>query len=384
MISIRKLISCGYILIFILIGIIIYYYQYEWKRLDALEKENQATDELRRYVNDLNFRLTRISLLGETILEWDNKDIETYHLQCMAMDSMLCRFKAIYPIERIDSVRYLLEDKEQQICRIVQVLDEQQALNEKIARQVPVIVQKSVQEQPKKLKRKGFLGIFGKKEEAKPTVTTTMLHSLNRNMIAEQRAQRRRLSEHADSLAVRNAELNRQLQRMICQMDEKVQLDLQKREAEIAAMREQSFMKIGSLAVFVLVLLMISYIIIHWDNNRIKQYKRKTADLIGQLKQSIEQNELLIVSRKKAVHTITHELRTPLTAIIGYAGLMEKEIDTDKIGQYIHNIRQSSDRMREMLNTLLSFFRLDNGKEQPVISACRISTIMHNPLAELK
>ena len=196
-------------------------------------------------------------------------------------------------------------------------------------------------------------------------------------MIAEQRAQRRRLSEHADSLAVRNAELNRQLQRMICQMDEKVQLDLQKREAEIAAMREQSFMKIGSLAVFVLVLLMISYIIIHWDNNRIKQYKRKTADLIGQLKQSIEQNELLIVSRKKAVHTITHELRTPLTAIIGYAGLMEKEIDTDKIGQYIHNIRQSSDRMREMLNTLLSFFRLDNGKEQPVISACRISTIMH-------
>lgn len=377
MISIRKLISCGYILIFILIGIIIYCYQYEWKRIEALEKENQATDELRRYINDLNFRLTRISLLGETILEWDNKDIETYHLQCMAMDSMLCRFKAIYPIERIDSVRYLLEDKEQQICRIVQVLDEQQALNEKIARQVPVIVQKSVQEQPKKLKRKGFLGIFGKKEEAKPTVTTTMLHSLNRNMIAEQRAQRRRLSEHADSLAVRNAELNRQLQRMICQMDEKVQLDLQKREAEIAAMREQSFMKIGSLAVFVLVLLMISYIIIHWDNNRIKQYKRKTADLIGQLKQSIEQNELLIVSRKKAVHTITHELRTPLTAIIGYAGLMEKEIDTDKIGQYIHNIRQSSDRMREMLNTLLSFFRLDNGKEQPVISACRISTIMH-------
>lgn len=79
MISIRKLISCGYILIFILIGIIIYCYQYEWKRLEALEKENQATDELRRYINDLNFRLTRISLLGETILEWDNKDIETYH-----------------------------------------------------------------------------------------------------------------------------------------------------------------------------------------------------------------------------------------------------------------------------------------------------------------
>ena len=105
----------------------------------------------------------------------------------MAMDSMLCRFKTIYPVERIDSVRHLLADKELQMRWIVQVLDEQQALNEKIARQVPVIVQKSVQEQPQKPKRKGFLGIFGKKERPKPTVTTTMLHSLNRDMIAEQR-----------------------------------------------------------------------------------------------------------------------------------------------------------------------------------------------------
>ena len=32
---------------------------------------------------------------------------------------------------------------------------------------------------------------------------------------------------------------------------------------------------------------------------------------------------------------------------------------------YVDNIRQSSERMREMLNTLLDFFRLDNGKEQP-------------------
>lgn len=35
---------------------------------------------------------------------------------------------------------------------------------------------------------------------------------------------------------------------------------------------------------------------------------------------------------------------------------------------YVDNIRQSSERMREMLNTLLDFFRLDNGKEQPNLS----------------
>ena len=373
----RMLTSIGYLLIALLVGGIMYTWLGEWRDMEGLEAKNREIDEFRKEVNNIHIHLIEFSLLGETILEWDDEDLGLYHARRMTMDSMLCRFKATYPAERIDSVRHLLKDKERQMRQIVQVLEQQQAINDKITRQIPVIAQKSVQEQPKKPKRKGFLGIFGKKEEAKPTATTTMLRSLNRNMIAEQQAQSRRLSEHADSLAARNAELNRQLQGLVVQIDEKVQADLQKREAEVAAMRERSFIQIGGLTGFVVMLLIISYIIIHRNITRIKRYKRETADLIEQLKQSVEQNEALIASRKKAVHTITHELRTPLTAITGYAGLMRKDCNTDKTGMYIQNIQQSSDRMREMLNTLLSFFRLDNGKEQPNFSPCRISAITH-------
>ena len=374
---VRTKIAIGYILIISLMINIGYIWFNEWSAVEKLEIKNQQIDDFRKEIDDIHIRLIEFSLFGETILEWKDEDLEHYHTQRMAIDSMLCRFKATYPAERIDSVRHLLKDKERQMRQIVQVLEQQQAINDKITRQIPVIAQKSVQEQPKKPKRKGFLGIFGKKEEAKPTATTTMLRSLNRNMIAEQQAQSRRLSEHADSLAARNAELNRQLQGLVVQIDEKVQADLQKREAEIAAMRERSFIQIGGLTGFVVMLLIISYIIIHRNITRIKRYKRETADLIEQLKQSVEQNEALIASRKKAVHTITHELRTPLTAITGYAGLMRKDCNTDKTGMYIQNIQQSSDRMREMLNTLLSFFRLDNGKEQPNFSPCRISAITH-------
>ena len=375
--SIKNLISLGYLLMALLVIGIMYIWRKEWYELEKLEVQNRHIDTFRQESHEIFVLLIELSLSGETVLEWEYADLEHYHYQRMAMDSMLCRFKTIYPTERIDSVRHLLEDKERQMRQIVQVFEQQQAINYKITRQVPIIVQKSVQEQPQKPKRKGFLGIFGKKEKPKPTVTTTMLRSLNRDIIAEQRAQSRRLSEHTDSLAARNAELNRQLHGFIRQMDKKVQADLQKREAEITAMREQSFMQIGSLTGFVFLLLVISYIIIHRNANRIKRYKQKTTDLIGQLQQSVEQNEALIASRKKAVHTITHELRTPLTAITGYAGLMQKDCDVDKIGSYIQNIQQSSNRMREMLNTLLSFFRLDNGKEQPNFAPCRISTITH-------
>ena len=373
----RKTITFGYILIAVLIGGIAYTSFYEWRKLESLEEENRHIDKFRLQLHDAYVQMIEFSLLGETILEWDDHDLDNYHSQRMSMDSILQRFKVAYPSERIDSLRYLLEDKERQMRLIVQVLDEQQTLNEKIARQVPVIVQKSVQEQPQKPKRKGFLGIFGKKEKPKTTETTTMLRSFNRNVIAEQQAYRKRLSEYADSLAARNAKLNHQLHVFVCQMDEKVQADLQKREDEIIEMREQSYIHIGCLTGFVLLLLIISYLIIHRNANRINHYEKETEKLIERQNQSIQQNAELIASRKKAVHTIIHELRSPLTAIIGYAGMIEMVNDTDKTGTYIQSIRQSSDRMRDMLCTLLSFFRLDNGKEEVKISPCRISAITH-------
>ena len=375
--SIKNLISLGYLLIILLVIGIMHIWHREWQEVEALEVRNRQIDEFRKEVNRVHIHLIEFSLLGETVLEWDETDLADYHAKRIELDSMLCSFNATYPIERINSVRGLLEDKVRQMHRIVQVLDEQQTINNKIANQVPVIARESVQEQPKKPKRKGFLGIFGKKKEAQPTATTVMLNSLNRNVISEQKAQRRRLSEQADSLAARNTELNKQLQKLIVQIEEKVQSDLQRREAEIAAMREKSFMQVGGLMGFVLLLLVISYIIIHRDAKSIKRYKRQTTDLIGQLEQSVQQNEVLIASRKKAVHTITHELRTPLTAITGYTELLQKECSKGNNVHFLQSIQQSSNRMRDMLNTLLDFFRLDNGKEQPRLLPCRISTITH-------
>ena len=373
----QRVITSGYLLITLLIGCIAYTWHYEWQEVEALEVDNQQIDEFRKEVNHIHIRLIEFSLLGETVLDWDETDLENYHAQRIALDSTLCLFNKIHSIERIDSVRSLLEDKERQMFQIVRLMDEQQSINKKIASQAPVIVQKIVQEQPKKPKRKGFLGIFGKKEEMKSTTTTTMLRSPSRNMVSEQKEQSRRLSEQADSLAARNAELNRQLRGLIRQIEDKVQSDLQNREAEIAAMREKSFMQVGGLMGFILFLLVVSYIIIHCDGKRIKRYKRETEDLISQLTESVSQNKRLIDSRKKAMHTITHELRTPLAAIHGYAELIQKNNVETRINRYSEHIRLSSQRMLAMLNSLLDFFRLDSGKEQLVSSPFRLEDIAH-------
>lgn len=378
----RKTIAIGYLLIAVLIGSIAYTSFYEWRRLESLEEENRQINRFRQQLHDAYVQMIEFSLFGETILEWESEELEHYHTCRMEMDSMLCRFKTVYPAERIDSVRHLLEDKEVQMRHIVQVLDEQDAINEKIARQVPVIALNSAQEEPKKPKRKGFLGIFGKKEQPRPTTTTAMLYTLNRDVVAQQKMQSRQLQLYADSLAARNGELNRQLQELIVRMDDKVQHDLQKREAEITAMREGSFFLVGGMTAFVLTLLLISYIIIHSNNRRINRYKREAADLIDKLEQTARRNEDLMDARQKTMQTITHELRTPLTAIHGYAELLPEESDAEKTARYTDSIRQASRRMTAMLSSLLEFFRLDSGKEHINFRPFRLPAVADTLLAE--
>lgn len=377
--SYRILVAAGYISILILSLLVGYMYHNEQHSLVLLEEENNRASKLRKNINQLNMQITGLSLLGETVAEWNEKDAEQYHHKRMIIDSTLRVFREVFSSERIgiDSIRDILAHKERLMRDLAEIHSRQRILNRRIADRVPVIVRQSANESPYKAKRKGFLGLFGKKEGAKPSATTSMLHSLNNDVIAGQKVQNRILSEQTDSLIAHNAILNSQLRLLIHQIDCNVQSDLKLQESKIAAMRKMSFIQIGGLALFILLLLLVLFIVIHRDAIRIKRYKRESADLIRQLKQSALRNEELITSRKKAVHTITHELRTPLTAIIGYAGLMQKDCDVDKIGSYIQNIQQSSNRMREMLNTLLSFFRLDNGKEQPNFAPCRISTITH-------
>ena len=375
----RILLASGYLSIFLMALLVAYTCHNEQRTLKLQEEGNQRINELRQDINRLNMQIAGLSFQGETVAEWDEDDMAQYHMQRLVIDSTLYAFSDIFQSKRteIDTLRMMLADKEARLNELAGIHLRQRTLNRRIADIVPVIARQSSEEKPSKPKRKGFLGIFGKKEEAKPTVTTTMLHSLNSNVIREQKAQSRRLSEQADSLAARNAELNMQLQTLINRIDRDVQRGLQTQEAQTASMRRRSFMQIGSLTGCAIILLLCLFIIIHRDTNHIRRYRRKTGELIGQLKKSVQQNEALIASRKKAVHTITHELRTPLTAITGYTKLLQKECSKGNNVHFLQSIQQSSDRMRDMLNALLDFFRLDNGKEQPRLSPCRISTIVH-------
>lgn len=377
----RKYIAIGYVVIALLIGGIVFIYLHEWRELERIETESKEMNMLRQKVHDAYAQMLDLTLYGEKVLEWNAKDTLIYRGKRLAMDSILCEFKQYYPPERLDSLCRLLSDKELQLFNIWDLYARQEALNERIATEVPIIAHKSTQESPKK--RGGFLGLFKKKEKPQ-TSTTTMLYTLNRDVVRQQQEQSRELSEYADSLAKQNTLLNLRLQEIIHKLDTRVQEDLQARESAISTTRKQGYTLICVATAIMILLLAGLYIIIHRDTLKIKRYKEESANLIRKQKQMLAENEELLNARQKMMHTITHELRIPLSSIIGYAGLLEEKTNEKVQQEYMGNIKQAAERMTSQLNSLLNFFRLDCGKEEVNLAPFRLTGIAETLEAEFR
>lgn len=350
----------GYTMILILIAAIGYAYYNEEQTLCVMDDRSRFANGLRRDINVLNMHLTTLALMGETAVEWTADDRVAYRRQRLMIDSILCVFGKIFVTESsdIDSLRTLLEGKEDKLCELADTYRQQKTLDDEMANTLPVITLQSAREEPHKLKRKGFLGLFGKKEEPKPTATTTMLYSFNRNLLAQRNAQNRQLKAYADSLSLQNRLFNEKTQGLISQLDSKAQNNIIIREHEIAETRKESYRDIGVLTCIVLLMLFGSYMIIHRDMRRRESYKQK-------LEESIRQNKSLLEMRKKIILTISHDIRGPLTVISGSAELAIDTRDKKKRDGYLNNARYLCRHVVHLLNNLLDVYRLNEAKETP-------------------
>lgn len=365
----RKIVTSGYILIFILIGMIIYSYYYEWVRLEELEEQNRETNKLQEDINDFNMILSEFSLAGEGFLNWDDVDKAQYQEQHIKIDSILCHFNEMYPNEHIDSVRQLIDNKATGLLNLADAIVRQKRANDRITKEIPIIAQTSIQEQIKKPKRKGFLGIFGKKEDLSPTATSTMLQTLNCNTISQYANHNRHLSELTDSIVERNKILNTQLNKIIRQLEDKARNNLRCRENEISIMRERSYRQMGGLTVLLIVLLLLSYIVILWDFRQKERSRHK-------LEESIRQNNFLLEMRKKIILTISHDIRGPLNIIGGSAELALDTREKKKRDNYLKNVQILCSHVLHLLNNLLDMYRLNEAKETPNNIPFRLGDLM--------
>jgi len=352
----------GYILILTLIGAIGYAYYNEEHTLAMMDHENESANGLRSEINWLNTQLTTLSLMGETAVEWTEDEMAGYHRQRMRIDSALCFLKDMYcpnpDQSEMDSLRSLLALKEERLCELADISRRQKALSDEMADRLPVIARQSEREDHRKPRRKGFLGLFGKKEEPSPTATTTMLYRFNHSLVAQRRLQNELLKAHADSLSRHNRLLNARVQELVRHLDGKATEKLQQREEEIAATRKESYRDIGILTTMVLLVLLAALVKIHLDIRRDARNRQR-------LEESIRQNRSLLEMRKKIILTISHDIRGPLNVISGSTELALGTRDKRKRDGYLNNVRYLCRHVVHLLNNLLDIYRLNEAKETP-------------------
>ena len=369
----------GYLLLMAIIGSMVAIVLHERNRVQKIEDESIAIFQTQHDINTAHRYVTALVTYGESVLVWDNEDTLAYRKRRVQTDSMLQVLRAqcedfIRPAQ-IDSLRTLLAAKEEHLFEIMEASRKQRQTDSLLFNQKPTVITHTATKTVTR-KKKGIAGLFGAKETVQQPVTTRQT-SLDQKLISQINRQQRDIETYTDSLRLCNKELNRKMRMLITTLDEQAWIAFRNKEARLKASYEHSTVIITGLIIFSIVMLVVFYLIIQRDIKKKVQARKERERLIKELNLSVEQNNTLIASRKKAVHTITHELRTPLTAITGYTELLQKECSEGNNAHFLQSILQSSNRMRDMLNTLLDFFRLDNGKEQPKMQPCRISTITH-------
>ena len=367
--KIQRKLAIGYTIIVALIGGIVYTYLHEWRQMVLLEREVKEIHELRQSVHEAYVHMLDLTMFGETILEWEKADTAVYRAKRLKVDSILCEFKEYYSGERIDSLRYLMAEKEIQLFNISQLFEKQVELGEELAERVPVIAYESTQEPPKK--KGGFLGLFKKKEKTpSQSTTSTKLYTLNRDVIRKQSEQSRRLSETADSLAQRNLNINLKLKNFITVLDERVTADLQEREEQIIKTRERTKVWLGGITAFIFLALLLSYIVIMRDYGRKERGRRK-------LEASNRKNAELLEMRNKIILTISHDIRGPLNNIIGYTELAMDTREKKKRNLQLKKVLGRSKHILHLVNNLLDVYRLNQAKETMHPVPFRISDLLN-------
>ena len=367
----------GYFLLMAIIGSMVAIVLHERNRVQKIEDESITIFQTQHDINTAHRYVTALVTYGESVLVWDNEDILAYRKRHMQTDSMLQVLRVqcedfIRPTQ-IDSLRTLLAAKEAHLFQIMEASRKQRQTDSLLFNQKLIVITHTATKTVIR-KKKGIAGLFGGKETVQLPITTRQT-SLDKNLILQINRQQRVIENYTDSLRLCNKELNRKLRMLITNLDEQTWTAFRNKEVRLKASYERSTVIITGLITFSVALLVVFYLIIQRAIKKKVHARKERERLINELNLSVEQNNVLIASRKKAVHTITHELRTPLTAITGYAELLQKECNKENSVHFLQNIQQSSGRMRDMLNTLLDFFRLDNGKEQPKMQPCRISAI---------
>lgn len=366
-----KLLLChkillGYVILIVVIGSMVAIMFHERNRVHKIEEEITEIREANQTINAAHRHITILATLGESAIAWDEEEFQKYQLRRQKVDSLLQILQRDYgefiSFNQIDTFRVLLANKEEHLFNTMKIHQRQDSL---LLEQLPAVTEQATSFRTVTRKKKGIAGFFGAKETVQVPMPSNPLHSLNKQLISRQQ----QISDNADSLRVQNKELNRKLSTMFQDLDEQSQAAFQNKELNIKESYERSIIIVTILIISAIVLLVVSYWVIQRDIREKAKNQRK-------LKETIEQNTVLLEMRKKIILTITHDIRGPLNTISGSAELTMDTRNKRERDRYLTNIRILCKHVLHLLNNLLDMYRLNESKEKRNDVPFKLNTLL--------
>lgn len=377
--KLRTKILFGYIVLMAVISSMVIILLHERKRMRKIEAETVEIRSARLDISKAHRRITGLAIRGESVVAWEESDYWDYHHHRLLTDSLLqtLKFHCIRFVRpgQIDTLRHLLAEKETHLRHIMQSLERRDEYDSLFTTQLPEVAKRATRVRIIRQKKKGIAGLFGKKEEIQVMPFTGELYAFSDSLTVIQSKQKNEMDTYVDSLRTRNRALNIELNRLINDLDGQSQSAFAERERKMTETQDNSVRLFTAAISLSIILLFLSYLTIHRELRRNASEKRRNDNLIDELQTNIKLNEELTREKQNIIQTITHELRSPLSAIRGNAELIMEDDKRENRIRHAETIRDASGRMADMVDTLLSYFRLDGGKETVHLVPFRLKSI---------
>ncbi|CDF79030.1 histidine kinase [Formosa agariphila KMM 3901] len=166
--------------------------------------------------------------------------------------------------------------------------------------------------------------------------------------------QKNNLSAKENSLLKSDLNVSKSLRNLLFNLENEILLHSEKLNKERdSALNKSSKILILSTIVGSILIILFSFIILN-DFWKSQKYRKE-------LEKANAYTNSLLQSREQLISMVSHDLRTPLSTVTGYTDLLAKISTDSKSKYYIDRISKSSKYMKDLVDDLLEFSKLERG-----------------------
>jgi len=318
---------------------------WRWHLLQDVIIESADSQEQYKTIHGALKSTSQLDHLGESVHEWTPSDSTEYQKKLSLALERIDSLGDFYTRAKIDSVKTALSLKGHLMTEMYSTIQKRNANDEHLREDKKVTVKDT------ETYVKHYTGhVFRSSREevtSKSKNRSVTVPSINEVAFIDKELCDINLSILNDSLVNVNKWLDVNMSQILDEDDDKAEKKASQMLEKASNIGQTTFM--GGMT-FLLVVFLLNF-----GNS----WRR--AKVMKQLEDESEKNRQLVENRRKMMYAIVHDLRTPLSIIIGYNDL-EKQTPT-KSEKYISAISFSANQLRNMIDQLLAYFRLESNRE---------------------